>query len=222
MIVTTETVLSGGQPVGTEIFQPESSGKHPAVLILHGTFGLLPPFCTDIVSFPEALVANGFSGVMPHYFDATKTVPGIGVLEQIPMHLPAWRSVCYDVFSFMASDSRFEAGHLGAIGFSLGGHLALSLAMALPSGMAIFGPTLNPSLEGKFTSLPPVLIQHGTDDPIVSQSESVHLVNELNRAGKKKDVDYFFQFYEGEGHGFKEPALTKSRNMTLEFVGKFL
>ena len=74
----------------------------------------------------------------------------------------------------------------------------------------------------KFAQLPLVLIQHGTADRLVPPTESDHLAGELERVGKRKDRDYFLDLYEGEGHGFKEPALTRSRNRTLEFVDKAL
>jgi dienelactone hydrolase len=224
MAAMTESFLSGGRAVGLEVFEPQKSGKYPAVLVLHGTFGMLAPFRADIVSFAEALVASGISALVPHYFDSTKTSPGRGVIEEIPTHLPAWKKACIDAFALMARDSRFEAAHLGALGFSLGGHLALSLAMAPPPATTVrcvvdfFGPTVNPPLEDKYSSLPPVLIQYGTADRLVLPAESEHLIKELHRAGKKKDRDYFFDSYDGEGHGFKEPALTKSRNAAVEFI----
>jgi dienelactone hydrolase len=229
MAATTESFLSGGTPVPTEVFEPQSTGKHRAVLILHGTFGLLPQFRADIVSFAEALVANDIAATIPHYFEATDTKPGLSVLQRENMaKLPIWKKTCADAYAFMAADGRFEADHLGAIGFSLGGNLALNLAMAPPPGTTVqcvvdfFGPTRLVPLDDKFARLPLVLIQHGTADTLVPTAESDHLARELERVGKSKDRDYFLELYEGEGHGFKEPALTRSRNRTLEFVDKTL
>jgi dienelactone hydrolase len=228
MAVTTESFSSGGRSVPLEVFLPESTGKHPAVLLLHGTFGLLPEYRADIVPFAEALVKSDISVTMPHYLRSTDTDPGMGVVELIPTHLPMWKNVCIDAFAFTAKDSRFDADHLGAIGFSLGGHLALSVAMAPPLGTKMrcvvdfFGPTLKPPLADKYSELPPILILHGTEDRLVPLSESNHLAMQLERVGKKKDRDYFFEEYKGEGHGFKEPALTKSRSATVEFIKKTL
>lgn len=69
MAMTKENFSSGGQPVLLEIFLPAASGKHPAVLILHGSSGPLPPYRADIVSFAEALVAAGIAATMPHYLE---------------------------------------------------------------------------------------------------------------------------------------------------------
>lgn len=226
MAVTNESFPSGGQSVSLDVFLPAASGKRPAVLILHGSFGLLPQYRADIVSFGEALVRAGIAATMPHYLESTKTDPGIGVLSLIPEKRPAWRRACSDALSLMANDARFDAMHLGILGFSLGGNLALSLAMDPPAGTQLkcvvdfFGPTQ--SLETHWSKMPPVLILHGTKDPLVDPSESAHLVDQLELAGKKKGSGYIFELYEGEGHGFKEPALTKSRDATVEFIKKTL
>jgi hypothetical protein len=58
MTIPNENYLSGGQTVTWEVFMPSPSVKSPAVLILHGSFGLPPPSRADIVSFAEALVVN--------------------------------------------------------------------------------------------------------------------------------------------------------------------
>ena len=216
------------QLVSVESFLPAKTGKFAAVLILHGTFGLLPEYRSDIVSFGEALVENGIAALMPHYLESTKTEPGPGVLSVIPEKLPTWKKACLDMLSTMASDPRFEPAHLGVLGFSLGGHLALTLGMAPPAGTSLkcvvdfFGPTLKPPLESNWSKLPPVLILHGTKDPLVSPDESKYLVAQLEAVGKKKNRDYFFQLYEDEGHGFKGAALTKSRVASVEFIKRIL
>jgi len=67
------TFTSNGRTVTLDVFPIASSGKHPAVLILHGSFGLMPEYKADIVSFADALVANGIASAMPYYLQSTKT-----------------------------------------------------------------------------------------------------------------------------------------------------
>ena len=227
MTMTNESFSSGGQTVPMEVFVPAASGKRPAVLILHGSSGPLPPYRADIVSFAEALVAAGISATMPHYFESTQTDPGKDdVVKLIPEKRPAWRQACSDALTLMANDSRFDATRFCVLGFSLGGNLALSLAMDPPVGTNLkcvvdfFGPTQ--LLENHWSKLPPVLIFHGTEDHVVYPSESAYLMAQLESAKKKKGSDYIFESYKGEGHGFKDPALTKSRVETVKFITKML
>ena len=227
MTIPNESFSSGGQTVPLEVFLPAASGKHPAVLILHGSSGPLPPYRADIVSFAEALVAAGIAATMPHYLESTQTDPSKDdVVKLIPEKRPAWRQACSDALVLMANDARFDATRLGILGFSLGGNLALSLAMEPPAGTNLkcvvdfFGPTQ--LLENHWSKLPPVLICHGTSDHSVYPSESVNLVAHLKAAGKKEGQDYIFEQYKDEGHGFKDPALTKSRVKTVEFIKKAL
>jgi len=228
MAVKSEKFLSGTQQVQVDVFLPAAAGKYPAVLVLHGSFGLLPEYRADIVSFPEALVAKGIAAVMPHYLESTNTSPGMGVLALIPASLPSWRKACADALTFMAKDPRFDVAHFGVLGFSLGGHLALSLAMDPPAGTALrcvvdfFGPTRQAPLEPHWAKMPPALIFHGTKDPLVPMADSEYLVEQLKGVGKKKDQDYFFEPVPGEGHGFKGAALVKSRDRSVEFLKKAL
>ena len=227
MTMTNESFSSGGQTVPMEVFVPAASGKRPAVLILHGSSGPLPPYRADIVSFAEALVAAGIAATMPHYLESTQTDPGKDdVVKLILEKRPTFRQACSDALTLMANDARFDATRLGILGFSLGGNLALSLAMDPPAGIKLkcvvdfFGPTQ--LLENHWSKLPPVLIFHGTEDDSVDLSASVHLVAQLEKAGKKKGQDYIFEKYKDEGHGFKDPKLTKSRVRTVEFIRKLL
>ena len=227
MTIPNESFSSGGQPVPLEVFLPAASGKHPAVLILHGSSGPLPPYRADIVSFAEALVAAGIAATMPHYLESTKTDPGKEDVSKLILEKrPTWRQACSDALTLMANDARFDATRLGILGFSLGGNLALSLAMEPPAGTKLkcvvdfFGPTQ--LLENHWAKMPPVLIFHGADDRVVYPSESAYLVAQLESVKKKKGSDYIFESYEGEGHGFKGPKLTKSRVRTVEFIKKML
>ena len=199
-----------------------------------------PPFGVDIVSFAEALNKDGIAATIPYYFKSTKTRAGDEALGLIPVHLPAWKAVCGAALAFTAADPRFDATHMGMIGFSLGGHLALSLAMGRSAAGAnikavvdFFGPTIQPDLRGDWSALPLVLIHHGTDDPL-SIENSRHVVREL--AAVRRIVtpltfgtpprapvtgDRFIE-YPGQKHGFTGAALSGSRDATIQFLDTYL
>jgi len=220
-VTAVPTFTSNGNTVTLDVFPVASNGRHPAVLILHGSFGLMPQYRADIVSFADALLAKGIASAMPHYLQSTGTEPGLGVLNLIPQNSPAWRQACSDALTVMAADTRFDAARLGILGFSLGGHLGLSLAMDPPVGLTprcvvdFFGPTR--TLEPHWTKMPPLLVFHGADDLLVDPSESEYLVKQLEGVKKKDGIDYLYEPIKGQGHGFKDPELTKSRDATVEF-----
>lgn len=228
MPATMERFTSGGQPIATEVFLPQGAGRRPAVLILHGTSGLLPQYRTDIVSFAEALTDKGIAAVIPHYFDGTHTNPGADALMVMGEQLPAWSATCADALLFTRSHSSVNAGRLGVVGFSLGGRLALVLGMSPPPGANLkcvvdfFAPTLTPPLRGHWAALPPVLIHHGTSDGIVPIDNSENLVNELRAVGRTQGLGYEFIRYPGQGHGFTGPDLAGSRTKTVEFFDRIL
>jgi dienelactone hydrolase len=189
------TFSSNSQTVTLDVFPVASAGKHPAVLILHGSFGMMPQYKPDIVSFAAALLAAGIASAMPYYLESTNTNPGLGVFALIDANSPIWRQACCDALAVMAGDARFDTTRLGILGFSLGGHLALSLAMDPSAGITpkcvvdFFGPTK--TLKPHWAKMPPVKVFHGSADKLVYPSESEYLVEQLASVGKKKDLYYF-------------------------------
>jgi dienelactone hydrolase len=226
-----ESIVSSGNKVDLDVYVPATAGPSPAVLVLHGSFGLLDEYKKDLVSFPDALKAAGIASVMPRYLMSTGTEPGAGVLKLIeakPEIRRPWRQACADTLAWMAADARFDKSRLGILGFSLGGNLALGVAMDPPAGVVVkcvvefFGPVAY--LEDKLSAMPPLMIFHGGADFLVSPSQSHTLVTALQAAGKKQDRDFFVDFksYEKESHGFKGEKLTSSRTETVDFFKKYL
>jgi dienelactone hydrolase len=220
--------VSGGTSIDIDVFTPAGTGRHPSTLILYGTFGLLPEYRDDIQSFGEALAANGIVALLPHYFDRTGTQPGAGALAAIGQHYASWRQTCGDALLFARTHGRVNAGRLGILGFSLGGHFALSLAMTPPAGISLkcavdfFGPVVSPPLTGNRAAMPPVLIHHGERDDLVTISDSRQLVSELRGAGKTEGVGYTLLTYRDQGHAFVGADLVAARSKTVEFLTSIL
>lgn len=221
---TRESYTSQSHAIAADVFTPPASGRHPACLVLHGTFGLLPEYRAGLFSFAQTLADAGVLAVLPHYLERTGTPPGPSAELAIAQSLSDWVSACADGLVFAANHTRVDAGRLGAIGFALGGHIAMTLAMSPPPGTTLkcvvdfFGPTLAPKLAGRRASMPPLQIHHGTGDEIVDIAESEQLVNELRAAGKVKGLGYEFFRYPHQGHGFSGADLVSSRVRTVAFV----
>ena len=223
----TEEYSSGAKTIEIVMQMPNGAGNHPAVLVLHGTYGLELPFGPAIESFADAFVGKGIGAAIPRYFQSTGTTAGPSVGPQdILTNLPAWRRACGDALTFLGAHEGIDSRHLGLLGFSLGGHLSLELGMAPPTGVAVkcvvdfFGPTIG--MEGTWSALPPVLIHHGDQDKDVPIAHSTHLVEKLKAAGKVQGRDYRLATYPGQAHGFTGSALSDSRDATVAFCEGFL
>lgn len=224
MPVTRESYTSRTQAIAADVFSPLGHGRHPACLVLHGAFGLLPDYQADLFAFGHALAEAGIVGILPHYFDRTGTPAGLTASAVVDQCLPEWIATCADGLAFAAQHRRVNAGQLATVGFSLGGHIAMTLAMAPPSGTMLrcvvdfFGPTRSPKLCGSRSSMPPIQIHHGRVDTVVDVAESEHLVTELRAAGKVEGLGYEFLQYRHQGHGFTGADLVASRAASVAFV----
>jgi dienelactone hydrolase len=229
MAMYTEQYDSGTESVPADVYLPDGVQEPvPGVLVIHGSAGLAPPYKADILSFAEALTRRGVGAVVPHYFASAKLGDDTDGLPLIATHYQTWRTACEDALHFMSDDPRLDPSNLAVLGFSLGGHYALSLAMSPPAGTAIacavdfFAPTLAPPLAGDWRRIPPLLIHHGLADELVPPQHSEYLKAQLEAAGKRDPADFHLETYPQQGHGFTGEALAKSRSATVSFLLKHL
>ncbi len=115
------TYLSGGKPVGIDVFVPSGAGKYPIVLALHGSSGLH----SSSTQFPQLLADRGFAVFLPHFFDTTGTT-WAGPLT-IREKFPQWTIAISDALDFAQDHPQSDRGQIGIVGFSLGAYLGLSL-----------------------------------------------------------------------------------------------
>jgi dienelactone hydrolase len=228
MTTMTENFSTGSTTAPIEVFVPDAKPARRAVLVLHGSAGLGREYHADIASFAEALVAKQIAAAIPHYFVPSPPGQGEDPIASIAAHYAAWKGTCSDALTFMGGDPRFDSARLAVIGFSLGGHFALTLGLAARPGVTLkcivdfFGPTLAPPLQGPFEQMPPVQIHHGSADTTVYPRESEALVAQLKKAGKREGKDYVVESYPGQTHRFDSAALATARAATVEFIDRWL
>jgi dienelactone hydrolase len=226
---------SGGMDINLEIFKPSGIGKYPAIVVVYGTRGLTKPFGDGIRDFATKIATQGYIVCVPYYFERTKTVESsdtagdITVTEAFVNFRDTWIETIQDCITYATSLSNVTNNKIGLLAFSMGGHLSLRLAKSgktpkINALVEFFAPiTQAPfnSLGGNIDKLPPVQIHHGTNDTVVNKSQSELLVQALESAGKKKDIDYEIHFYPGEGHGFSSlPEISKSITRTIDYFKK--
>jgi carboxymethylenebutenolidase len=212
-----ESFAEGGRPVRVETYAPADAGRHPSVILLHGADNV-EPHATAYRESAQKLAENGYVTLLVHYFDATGTHQADK--DAITRNFLDWMETAAQAVSFAAGKSNVQAGRIGLVGFSLGASIALSLASqdSRVAAVAEFYGEL-PDLAAAFLKrMPPVLILHGTEDPLVPSSEAY----KLQRLLQSKGVPFEMKLYPGQGHGFTGEATTDATARTVAFFNRFL
>ena len=108
---------------------------------------------------------------------------------------------------------------LAAIGFCFGGMAALELARESSEikGAVSFHGSLNTPEEFKAKNLKSkILILHGAEDPLISQSEVLDFINEM----KDAQADWQMNIYGGAYHSFMNPESGDNRQIGIAYNEK--
>jgi dienelactone hydrolase len=234
IVPTTVSITSNSKPMAVEVYEPTSSGKHPAVVIAYGADAMSTQWAGQIGGFASFLADHGYVAMIPHYFDVTGTTPGLGTaFASFNTDRDVWVAAINATLVYANSlTSDVETGKLGLLGFSLGGHLVLRQSIfgstfERPRAVVdFFGPveskdppySIVDSPSKGVGTMPPVQIHHGDADVIVSPDQSRALIKLLKAAGKTEGTDFEPYFYPLEGHGFHVAAdISDSMKRTLQF-----
>jgi carboxymethylenebutenolidase len=188
---------SQGKPITVERFEPKAPGRYPAVVVLHGSGGMLvggPAFRT----LARELARRGFVAHVVHYFDLTGTY--LADRPTMTARFPEWLLAVADSVTNLAKQPNVDPTRIGVAGYSLGGYLAVALAMFDPRVSAVvdyFGGLPDP-LRGDVKSLPPLLILHGDADTIVPVAEA----KTLETVCRARNIPFEVRIYAGQGHFF--------------------
>jgi len=198
----TETVSykSGNETVSGYLALPGSSGKHPAIIVIHEWWGL-----NDWVKQQaQRYAGQGYVALaVDLYRGKTGATPDEAHI--LMRGLPDDRGLrdLEAAFAYLASRPDVNAKRIGSIGWCMGGGWSIKLAEdqpklaafvvnygSLPTDLAIIGRIQAPML-GNF----------GADDKGIPP-ESVHAFESaMKSAGKNADI----RIYEGAGHAFQNP-----------------
>lgn len=211
------TLQSGGKPVTVEAFSPQE-GKHPAILVLHGSDGLSDAHAAGYRLLCRELASKGYLVLFPHYFERTGTLMG-GPAENVK-NWPAWVQTIEDAVAKAKTLEQSDGGKVGIVGFSLGSYLGLSVSTqeADVAAMVDFFGGMPRSYVGRVKTMPPVLILHGDADKLVSVDEAYKLEQLL----KEKKLPYEMKIYPGQGHGFTGEARLDSAKRAMAFLEEHL
>lgn len=211
------SMQSAGHRIRIDKYATTRSGKHPAILVLHGAGGTLLDG-PEMRRVARQLAEAGNTVYLVHYFNRTGTIVAMDAGMQ--KNFPAWLATVRDSIKFAQRDSK-NPSPAGVYGYSLGGFLALAAASDNPAVGAVVehaGGIWNGEAE-RIKHMPPVLIVHGEGDRRVAfQKYAQPLVTVLRERGATPKE----QFFPEEGHVFTAVAMASVRDAAAEFFRQHL
>lgn len=169
----------------------------PAVIVLQEWWGIEE----HIRSVCDRLAAEGFYALAPDLFAGeTTTQPSEAEQKMMALSMDKVEPQMCGAAEHLASLPGFQGDGVGALGFCLGGGLAIWAAATCPNiTAAVTYYYVMPHGKPDFAAVKgPVLGHFGTADEFIKHDEAEALESELRDAG----VDVTFHYYDGAGHAF--------------------
>ena len=176
---------------------PPAAGEGPAVIVLQEWWGL----DSHIRSVCDRLAAEGFFALAPDlYAGETTTEPSEAEQKMMALKMGEVEQDMCGAAAYLAAQPGFKGPGVGAIGFCLGGGLAVWAAATCPEvTTAVSYYYVMPHGKPDFTHITgPILGHFGTADAFIPLEASQGLEAELKAAG----VDTTFHYYPDAGHAF--------------------
>lgn len=169
----------------------------PATVVLQEWWGL----DEHIRSICDRLAGEGFFALAPDlYRGETTAQPSEAEQKMMALSMDRVEPQMCGAAEHLASQPGFAGNGVGALGFCLGGGLAVWAAATCPKiTAAVTYYYVMPHGKPDFSAVKgPVLGHFGTADEFIKHDEAKALESELRDAG----VDVTFHYYEGAGHAF--------------------
>lgn len=205
--------LSGGNQIGIDHYSP-GAGTRPAILILHGSGGRL----RGIDPFAQQAAGFGVHVFIVRYFE--RTGHNWVAAGQIQANFLVWMETLADAISYTVEQPGVDQRRIGLLGFSLGAYLALALATRDSRIIAVaefFGGLAEP-FAADAAKLPPVLVLHGEQDPVVPVEEA----RRLQRLLEQNRIPHEIKIYPGQGHHFTGLAQIDALRRVVGFFRQYL
>jgi carboxymethylenebutenolidase len=224
----TETVQfpDGTATVSGFLATPEKPGRYPALVVIHEWWGL-----TDWVKEQtQKLADQGYIALAPDLYRGQVTSDP-EVAHELMRGLPADRAVSElkAAFAYLAARKDVDRGHIGSIGWCMGGGFSLQLAIHEPHLSACvvnYGalPTDPNDIQQIYA---PVLGSFGADDRGITPAD----VADFEKTMRGMNRRAYVKVYDGAGHGFENSTNTAAFRpdaaadawaRTLDFLNKAL
>jgi len=195
------TFRSGEESISSFLVLPGGCGRHGGVIALHEWWGL-----NDWVKMQAAsLAANGYV-VMAVDLYRGRVTENPSEARKLKRGLPEDRAIrdMNAAFHYLATRPDVDSKHIGSIGWSMGGRLAIQLAIQetrLAACVVNYGVLPADLVDVKRINAQ-VLVNCGALDRGIPPSGVRAFEKLMNAAGKSADI----KIYTGAGHAFENPS----------------
>ncbi|HVA66946.1 MAG TPA: dienelactone hydrolase family protein [Elusimicrobiota bacterium] len=238
--IKTETValkVSDGTSMGAYAARPAGAGSFPGLLVFQEAFGVNH----YIRGMAERLAQEGFFTLAPEIFH--RTAPGFeGSYSDFNAVMPHVRAVTEtsledDVkagYEYLSKNALVASGHVGAIGFCMGGRASFLAASSCPlratvsfygSGIAPVKTAMisNPGLLDRAPQVSgPLLFFWGGQDKHITRDHHRQVADALGQAGKKfASVEFSYAdhgFFCDERASYNQEASKLAWPLALNFL----
>lgn len=205
---------------GFIVYDDAVSSKRPGIIVVHEWWGITKHTRDEA----RRLAGQGYTALVADMYGDAKTADNpqdagalAGSVRRDPAVMMARFNAARDT---LAKHRTVDAGRIGAVGFCMGGSIALDAARAgaelaavaaFHAGLDSAGPQAQ---SGKVR--PKILILNGADDPFI-KPDSVDSFKKEMEAAK---VSYRYISYPGAVHAFTNPEATakgKQFNLPLAY-----
>ncbi|HEV8573124.1 MAG TPA: dienelactone hydrolase family protein [Dehalococcoidia bacterium] len=169
---------------------PEGSGPFPGVIVVQEWWGL----DDHIKAVARRFAGEGFTALAPDlYHGQVTSEPGEAQKLMMSLNMPAASKELACATEYLASRPEVAGRGIGAIGFCMGGGLALTLACDSPQIKAVapfYGG--NPSPIDRVANLKgPVIASYAEHDAWITAQVRDELQHALSGAGVKHDIKVY-------------------------------
>ncbi len=196
----TVSFKSGDETISGYLALPDSKGPHPAIVVIHEWWGLMPWVKEQADKFAQ----QGYMALAPDLYRG-KAATAPDEAHELMRGMPQDRAVrdLKAAFAYLASRPDVKKNQIGSVGWCMGGGLSLQLAVNQPELAACvvnYGamPT-DPAAIEKIRA--PVLGLFGSEDRGISPEK----VRAFEKAMKDAEKTIFVKIYDGAGHAFENP-----------------
>ena len=198
-------VTSGNDSLSVSRYAAAATGTRPAVIVLHGSRGIeLRPRAYE--RYADALSAKGIDAYFLRYMTPADTA-ALASKSSTHESRGAYDATRFDGWADMVSVTvtallgrSDSSGHIGLLGFSLGGYIAADAAArdTRIAALAVLYGGMPEAMAAKVKHLPPLIALHGEADRNVPIAEGRQLVE----LGKSVGAETEFVPYPGKAHAF--------------------